>query len=97
MLQDAWIAAAVGVAVAGTSALIAWAGLRWSMHRPGTMMVAVLGGTMVRLVLVGGASVLLLLYSDVHQVGYAAGLIAAYLVFLGIEIALVARSAGRKG
>lgn len=97
MLQDAWIAAAAGVAVAGVSALIAWAGLRWSMRRPGTMMIAVLGGTMVRLVLVGGVSILLLFYNDVHQAGYAAGLISAYLIFLGVEIAIVARSGTSAG
>jgi len=97
MLQDAWIAAAAGVAVAGVSALIAWAGLRWSMRRPGTMMVAVLGGTMVRLVLVGGVSIILLFFSDVHPTGYAAGLISAYLVFLGVEIVIVARSGSSGG
>ena len=30
MLQEAWFAAAVGIAVAGVSALIAWFALRWS-------------------------------------------------------------------
>jgi len=95
-LQQVWVAVATGIAVAGVSALIAWFGLRWSARRPGTMMVAVLGGTLVRLVLVGGVSVLLLLFTDVHHIGYAVGLIGAYLVFLGIEVALVARSANRR-
>jgi hypothetical protein len=97
MLQDVWGAALAGIAVAGVSALIAWAGLRWSMRRPGTMMIAVLGGTMVRLVLVGGVSIIVLLYNDVHQAGYLAGLIGAYLTFLGVEIAIVARSARQNG
>ncbi len=97
MLQEAWVAAAVGIAVAGVSALIAWFALRWSARRPGTMMIAVLGGTMVRLLLVVGVSILLLLFKEVHIAGYATGLICAYLVFLGLEIVLVLRSADRKG
>ena len=71
MLQEAWVAAAVGIAVAGVSALIAWFALRWSARRPGTMMIAVLGGTMVRLLLVAGVSILLLLFKEVHITGYA--------------------------
>ncbi len=92
MLQQAWIAVVTGVAVAGVSALIAWFGLRWSARRPGTMMVAVLGGTMIRLLLVGGVSILLLLFTQVHSTGYAAGLICAYLAFLGIEVVFVVRA-----
>ena len=95
MLQNAWIAATTGVAVATASAAIAWAGLRWSMRQPGTMMVAILGGTMIRLLLVAGVSIVLLLFNDVHTAGYASGLLGAYLLFLGVEIVFVARSAGR--
>lgn len=97
MLQDAWMAALVGIAVAAVSAVIAWAGLRWSMRQPDTMMVAILGGTMIRLLLVGGVSIILLMFNDVHTAGYASGLFGAYLLFLGVEIVFIARSAGRGG
>lgn len=94
MLNDPWIAAAAGVAVSAVSAAMAWAGVRLAGRRATTMMLAILGGTLVRLVFVAGASILLLSALQVHAVGYAAGLIVTYLLFLGIEIALVAR-AGR--
>lgn len=96
-MQEAWVAAVAGIAVAGVSAMIAWFGLRWSANRPGTMMIAVLGGTMARLLLVAGVSILLLSFHQVHVAGYATGLICAYLVFLGVEIVLVVRAANRKG
>ncbi len=96
-MQEAWVAAVAGIAVAGVSAMIAWLALRWSASRPGTMMIAVLGGTMARLLLVAGVSILLLLFNQVHVAGYATGLICAYLVFLGVEIVLVVRAANRKG
>lgn len=96
ILENGWVAALTGVAIAAASALIAWMGLRWTEGRPKTMMIAVLGGTMIRLVLVGGVSVLLLLSTPIHVRGYAAGLIVAYLVFLGLEVTLVARAANQK-
>lgn len=94
-LLNAWVAAGLGVAVSVVSALIAWLGIRFSARRPGLMFVAVFGGTLLRLVFVGGASVLLLHFYEVHTAGYAVGLIASYLLFLGMEIAIIARSAGR--
>ena len=51
------------------------------------------GGTLVRLFLVAGVTGLLLALTEIHTTGYALGLILFYLLFLGVEIALVARSA----
>ena len=93
MLMNPYVAAAVGAAIAGVSAVIAWLGLRWSAQRPGLLVAAVLGGTLVRLFLVAGVTGLLLALTEIHTTGYALGLILFYLLFLGVEIALVARSA----
>ena len=96
ILENGWIAALIGIVIAGVSAVIAWLGLRWSGTRPHAMMIAVLGGTMIRLLLVSGVSVLLLLSTPIHVTGYAVGLIVAYLVFLGVEVVLVARASDQK-
>lgn len=95
-MDDPWIAAAAGVVVAAISAAIAWLGLRYSARHPRLLLAAVLGGTMVRLVLVAAVSILLLWTTDVHHSGYVGGLVVAYLVFLGVEIAYVARTASRR-
>ena len=95
-MQDPWIAAAAGVLVAAASAAIAWVGLRLGARHPRALVVAILGGTVARLVLVAAASLILLWFTDTHRTGYAAGLIVAYLVFLVLEVVLVARGAGRR-
>ena len=94
-MQDPWIAAAAGVVVAAVSAAIAWAGLRLGARHPRALVAAILGGTAVRLLLVAAVSLLLLWFTDTHRTGYAAGLVVAYVVFLALEVALVARGAGR--
>ncbi len=94
-MQDPWIAAAAGVLVAAASAVIAWIGLRLGARNPRALVVAILGGTAARLLLVAAVSLVLLWFTDTHRTGYAAGLIVAYLVFLALEVALVARGAGR--
>ena len=96
MMQDPWIAAAAGVAVAAASAAIAWVGLRLGGRNPRALVVAILGGTAARLLLVAAASLLLLWFTETHRTGYAAGLVVAYLVFLALEVVLVARRAGRR-
>lgn len=96
-MSDPWVAALAGVAVAAASALISWAGLRLTARRPGLVVAAVLGGTMVRLLLVAAASIGLLWFADAHPTGYAAGLVLAYLAFLAAEILFVARGAFRPG
>ncbi len=96
IMQDPWIAAAAGVLVAAASAVIAWVGLRLGARHPRALVVAILGGTVARLMLVAAVSLILLWFTDTHRTGYAAGLIVAYLVFLGLEVVLVARGAGRR-
>ena len=95
IMQDPWIAATAGVLVAAASAVIAWIGLRVGARHPRALVAAILGGTAVRLMLVAAVSLLLLWFTDTHRTGYAVGLVAAYLVFLVLEVVLVARAAGR--
>lgn len=95
-MQDPWIAAAAGVAVAAASAAIAWVGLRLGGRNQRTLVVVILGGTAARLLLVAAVSILLLWFTETHPTGYLAGLVAAYLVFLALEVVLVARGAGRR-
>ena len=94
-MSDPWVSAAAGVAGAAVSALIAWAALRFAARHPGALVIAVLGGTAARLLLVAVASVLLLWFAQVHRAGYATGLVVAYLAFLAVEILSVARGAPR--
>ena len=92
-MSEPWVAALCGFAVATASAGIAWLGLRWSESNPRLMMAAVLGGTLARLVLVGIASVLLLFFTSVDSTVYVIALATCYLLFLGVEIFLIARRA----
>lgn len=94
-MSDPWLSATAGVAVAAVSALIAWAALRLAARHPGALVLAVLGGTAARLLLVAAASVLLLWFTRVHRASYATGLVVAYLAFLAVEILAVARGAAR--
>jgi hypothetical protein len=96
-MEHPWAGAGAGVAVAAVSAAIAWLGLRYSARHPRALMVTILGGTMARLLLVAAASILLLWFTEIHKTGYAAGLIVAYLLFLALEVVLIARGAGRRG
>ena len=96
IMQDPWTAAAIGAAVAAASAAIAWMGLRFGARSPRTLVAVILGGTLARLLLVAAVSILLLWYTETHRTGYAAGLAVAYLLFLALEVVLVARGAGRR-
>ena len=96
IMQDPWIAAAAGALVAAASAAIAWMGLRLGARNPRALVAAILGGTVVRLLLVAAVSILLLWFTETDRAGYAAGLVVSYLVFLVLEVALVARGAGRR-
>ena len=94
MTGEPWVAVLCGIGVAAASALIALLGLRWSASRPGLVVAAVLGGTLVRLLLVIGCSVFLLGFTNVAPLAYATSLIVSYLGFLGIEIFLILRKRG---
>lgn len=96
-VSQPWVAVLCGFLVAAISAFIAWLGLRWTASRPGLMIAAVLGGTMVRLVLVGAGSIALLLSTSVNPTIYMISLAICYLVFLGGEIYLVVRRASGAG
>jgi len=88
---ETWVAVLCGIGVAAASAVIAWLGLRWSADRPNLMVAAVLGGTLVRLMLVVGCSVFLLGFTDMEPLPYATALIVSYLGFLAVEIFLIIR------
>lgn len=94
-MSEPWVAALCGFGVAAVSACIAWLSLRWSATRPGLAVAAVLGGTLIRLVLVGAASVLLLLLTTIDSTTYITSLAAFYLAFLGAEIYLIARRSNK--
>ncbi|MBT3345765.1 MAG: hypothetical protein HOH74_13770 [Gemmatimonadetes bacterium] len=97
-MSQPWVAALCGFAVAAASALIAWLGLRWSESNPRLMIAAVLGGTLVRMVMVGAVSVLLLLFTSIDSTIYVVTLAVCYLLFLGVEIYLIAsRAKGASG
>ncbi len=91
MTGETWVAMLCGIGVSAASAVIAWLGLRWSASRPRLIIAAVLGGTLVRLMLVVGCSVLLLGLTDMAPVPYATALIVSYLGFLASEIFLIIR------
>ena len=94
MMGESWVAVLCGIGVAAISAGIALLGLRWSAARPGLIVAAVLGGTIIRLLMVIGCSVLLLGFTDVNPLVYATSLIISYLGFLGVEIFMVIRRRG---
>lgn len=70
--------------------------VRWSMDKGNAaFMMAILGGMFVRLLLIGGASILVLKFAGVDPVWYLASLVVLFLVFLGLEILMVLRAARR--
>ena len=92
-----WEGLIAGMAVAGLSGVAAWFLLRWSADKTMTdFLKAVLGGMAGRLVFVGIASFLVVKLTPVSRVAYAVGLMAVYLVFLLVEIAVILRRAQRE-
>jgi hypothetical protein len=81
-----------GVAVAGANGLAAWLLIRWAFAKSNQIFVlAVLGGMGVRLGLVGAISVGVFKFTQLHAGAYLGGLIAAFLLFQVLEIALLLR------
>ena len=88
-----WVSVAAGAGVAAASGLSVWLALRWVGSRPQFTIPVVLGGMAVRLLGVGAASILLLLFTDIEPTYYAGTLIAGLVAIQVLEIAAVLRRA----
>lgn len=87
-----WEGLIAGVAVAGANGLAAWLLIRWAFEKDNQVFVlAVLGGMGVRLALVVAISVGVFKFTQLPAGAYLGGLIAAFLVFQVLEIALLLR------
>jgi hypothetical protein len=81
-----------GVAVAGANGLAAWLLICWAFEKDNqTFVLAVLGGMGVRFARVGANSVGVFKFTQLHAGAYLGGLIAAFILFQVLEIALLLR------
>ena len=87
-----WEGLIAGAAVAFGNGLVAWGLIQWSFEKsPQLFVQAVLGGMVLRLLLVGVCSVALFKFTAIHTGAYIGGLVAVYLVVQAAEIALLLR------
>jgi hypothetical protein len=93
-----WEGVIAGVAVAAANGLAAWILINWAFEKDNQVFVlAVLGGTGVRLALVGAVSVGVFKFTQLSAGAYLGGLVVSFLVFQVLEIALLLRRrAGKK-
>ena len=91
-----WAGVVLGLLLAAANAVAALVVLRLALRRSAPRSVhLVLGGMVVRLLLVGAATLVVLIFTQVHRIGFSAALLAGYLVFLGIEVAYLQRFGAR--
>ena len=87
-----WEGLIAGAAVAFGNGLVAWWLIQWSFEKsPQLFVQAVLGGMVLRLVLVGLCSVALFKFTAIHTRAYIGGLVAVYLMVQAAEIILLLR------
>lgn len=80
----------LGIAIVALNGLGAWFLLRWGWRqRPAVFIRVFFGGMVGRLLLVGVASFSVLAFTQVHRLGFAAGLLGAYFLFLVAEVLFV--------
>ena len=91
-------AAAIGAAVGCLNGLGAWCTIRWTIDREFRIfMIFFMGGMVVRLLLVGAGTFLILYYTSVHRFAYVGGLGFAIIVAQIVEIwALLRRLKGAR-
>ena len=90
-----WDGVIAGLAVAGINGAIALAAVRWGLQQGmKVFMIAFFGGMTLRLMLVAGASILLLKLTAVHPASYIVALVVAYLFFLLLEVLSVLQNKG---
>ncbi|MBI2504385.1 MAG: hypothetical protein HYW07_14270 [Candidatus Latescibacteria bacterium] len=87
-----WEGLIAGAAVALGNGLVAWGLIQWSFEKsPQLFVQAVLGGMVLRLVMVGSCSVALFKFTAIDIGAYIGGLVAVYLLVQAAEIALLLR------
>lgn len=91
-----WDGIVAGLAVAGANGALALAVIRWGWGKGmQVFMIAFFGGMIARFIAVAGLSVLVLRWAGVHAASYFVALVAAYLLFLAVEIFYVLKRQGR--
>lgn len=81
-----------GAMVALGNGLVAWGLIQWSFAKsPSLFVQAVLGGMVLRLLLVGLCSVVVFKFTAFDTRAYIGGLVAVYLLVQAAEIALLLR------
>ena len=91
-----WNGIIAGLAVAGLNGALAVAAIRWGWGKGmQVFMVAFFGGMIARFIAVAVLSVVLLKWAEVHAASYFLALVAAYLLFLALEILYVLKLQSR--
>ena len=90
-------AAAVGAGVGCLNGFAAWCTIRWTLDSEfRTFMILFMGGMLVRLLLVGIVTFLILYFTEIHRFAYVGGLAFAIVAAQIVEIrALLKRLKGR--
>ena len=91
-----WDSIVAGLAVAGVNGALALAVIRWGWGKGmQVFMIAFFGGMIARFIAVAVLSVVVLKWIGVHAESYFVALIAAYVLFLVVEIFYVLKLQGR--
>ena len=89
-----WQGLAIGTGISFLTALVTWVIFRWALARGPVMFTRVfIAGIGGRLLVVGASALLVLGLTDIHRLGFGAGLVATYLVLLAAEVAYLLRRA----
>jgi hypothetical protein len=91
-----WQGIGLGAAISVVTGLVTWVLFRWALGRGAVIFTRVfIAGIGVRLLVVGAAALLVLGLTEVHRLGFGAGLVGTYLVLLIGEVAYLLRRAQR--
>ena len=87
-----WEGLIAGALVALGNGLVSWGLIRWSFEKsPQLFVQAVLGGMVLRLLLIGMISVALLKFTGINTGAYIGGLVSVCLVVQVAEVVLLLR------
>jgi hypothetical protein len=87
-----WEGIVAGAAVAGLNGLGAWWTIHWTFDKSfQTFLKVFMGGILLRLVLVGAGTFLLLWYTSIHKIAFIGALIVTFVVFQIGEIVFLLR------
>jgi hypothetical protein len=92
-----WSGILWGAAIALVNGLGTLLLVRWSLPKGNQIfMMVIMGGMFIRLFVIGGASILVLKFTEAEPVWFLAVLASLFLLFLGLEIIMVIKAGSQQ-